>query len=159
MKSECPSPWDGPVVCVTCENVWFEISSSFASSLLPRSLCYNPFRRHINLSHCYHIFPWLCVWGGCTIIMLSVSHTHTYIYIYIYIYPGKAVFCIFNYRCSLMMCANNQVHHGLMVVYSYLHTTPPHYHHYADLSEGIELLKCLSDIFCLECASKIRSVL
>ena len=34
-----------------------------------------------------------------------------------------------------------------------------HYHHYADLSEGTELLKCLPDIFCLECVSKIRSVL
>ena len=21
----------------------------------------------IDLSHCYHIFPWLCVWGGCSL--------------------------------------------------------------------------------------------
>ena len=35
----------------------------------------------------------------------------------------------------------------------------PHYHQYADLSEGIELLKYLSDTFCLECVSKIRSIL
>ena len=60
--------------------------------------------------------------------------------------------------CSLMMCANNRVHYGLMVVYGYLHITLPHHHHHSDLSEGIELLKCLSDIFCLECVSKIRSV-
>ena len=32
-------------------------------------------------------------------------------------------------------------------------------YHYADLSEGIELLKCLSDMFCLECVSQINSVL
>ena len=47
----------------------------------------------------------------------------------------------------------------MMVVYVYLHITLPHYHHYAGLSECIELLKCLSDIFCLECVSKVRSVL
>ena len=58
-----------------------------------------------------------------------------------------------------MMCANNRVHYGPMVVYGYLHITLPHYHHYADLSEGIELLKYLSDMFCLECVSKIRLVL
>ena len=45
-----------------------------------------------------------------------------------------------------------------MVVYGHLHNTLPHYHHYADLSEGIELLKHLSDIFFRECVSKIRSV-
>ena len=56
------------------------------------------------------------------------------------------------------MCANNRVHHGLMVAYDYLHITLLHYHHYADLSEGVELLKLLSDIFCLECVSEIRSI-
>ena len=60
---------------------------------------------------------------------------------------------------SLMMCANNRVHYGLVIVYGYLHITLPNCNHYADLSEGIELLKCLSDIFCLECVSKIRVVL
>ena len=58
-----------------------------------------------------------------------------------------------------MICANNQVHYGLMVIYSYLHITLPHYHHYAHLSEGNKLLRCFSDIFCLECVSMIRSVL
>ena len=46
-----------------------------------------------------------------------------------------------------------------MVVNGYLLITLPHYHHYADLSEVTELPYCLSDIFCLECVSKIRSVL
>ena len=58
-----------------------------------------------------------------------------------------------------MMCTNNRVHCGLMVVYGHLHITLLHYHHYADLPEGIELLKCSSDIFCLECVSEIRSIL
>ena len=47
--------------------------------------------------------------------------------------------------------------------HTHTHHTPthtlPHYHHYANLSEGIELLKCLTDVSCLECVSKIRSVL
>ena len=50
-----------------------------------------------------------------------------------------------------MMYANDQVHYGLMVVYRYPHIILPHYHYHADLSEGIKLLKGLSDIFCLEC--------
>ena len=33
----------------------------------------------INLSHYCHIFPWLCVWGGCTIIYCNILH----------IYPGN----------------------------------------------------------------------
>ena len=33
----------------------------------------------IHLSHCCHIFPWSCVWVGCTIIFCHLLH----------IYPGK----------------------------------------------------------------------
>ena len=33
----------------------------------------------ISLSHCCHIFPWLCVWDGCTIIFCHLLH----------IYPGN----------------------------------------------------------------------
>ena len=46
-----------------------------------------------------------------------------------------------------------------MVVLVCLHITLPHYHQYADLSESIELPKCLSGIFCLERMSKIKSVI
>ena len=34
----------------------------------------------------------------------------------------------------------NQVYYGPMVVFVWLHITLPHYHHYADISEGIELI-------------------
>ena len=40
-----------------------------------------------------------------------------------------------------------------------LHITPPYHHHYADRSESIELLKSLSGTSCLECVSKIQSIL
>ena len=44
----------------------------------------------IHLSHCCHIFPWLCVWDGCTIIFC-----HLFIYI-----PGTLGPC-FHYWCSV----------------------------------------------------------
>ena len=50
--------------------------------------------------------------------------------------------------CSLMMCSNNWVHYGPMVIFICLHITLPHYRHYAHISESIELLKCLSGRFC-----------
>ena len=31
----------------------------------------------INLSHCYHIFPWSCVWYVCYIIFCHVLHIHS----------------------------------------------------------------------------------
>ena len=95
--------------------------------------------------------------------MPSVSHTgthartHIHTHIYIYIYFGKEWFDVFNY-CAVLWCSHIIVY-SLMIENGYLRITIPHYHHYAYLSEGIELLKDLSDVFCLECVSKIRSVL
>ena len=31
----------------------------------------------IHLSHCYHIFPWLCVWDVCYIIFCYLLHIHS----------------------------------------------------------------------------------
>ena len=31
----------------------------------------------IHLSHCYHIFPWLCVWDVCYIIFYYLLHIHS----------------------------------------------------------------------------------
>ena len=54
-----------------------------------------------------------------------------------------------------MMCANNPVHrvNGPMVVFVSLriNITLRRYHHYADVSDSIELLKCLSGTFCRVC--------
>ena len=78
----------------------------------------------------------------------------------IHIYPEKASFCVL-LLCNLLICAHNGIHYDSMVVFVCLHITLPHYHHYADLSEGNELLKCLSGTFCLEleCVSKIKTIL
>ena len=59
--------------------------------------------------------------------------------------------------CTLVMCANNWIHFSPVVVFVWMHFTLPHYHHFADASEGIELLKYLSGSFCR--VSKIKSIL
>ena len=57
---------------------------------------------------------------------------------------------------SLMRYANTRVFYGLMV-FVCLHITLPHYHHYADASESIELLKLLVR-YILSSVSKIKSI-
>ena len=49
--------------------------------------------RIIHLSHCCHIFPWLCVWDGCTIIFCHLLQIYKYI-------SGTLGLC-FHYRCSV----------------------------------------------------------
>ena len=42
------------------------------------SSCYNHHQiGSIHLSHCYHIFPWLCVWDVCCIIFCYLLHIHS----------------------------------------------------------------------------------
>ena len=79
--------------------------------------------------------------------------------IYIYIHPAESWGVRLWLLCSLNDVTYNRVHCGLMVVCGHLHITLLHYHHNADLPEGIELLKCSSDTFCLDCVSEIRSIL
>ena len=58
---------------------------------------------------------------------------------------------------QFLMSANIRIHFGLQIVLFCLYSTPSHYHHCAILSEGIELIKYLSDIFCRVC--KIKHIL
>lgn len=57
-----------------------------------------------------------------------------------------------------MMCANENVHFGLKIVFVCLHITLPHYHHYAEISEDIELLNACQ-VHSVECVSKIKSII
>ena len=68
-----------------------------------------------------------------------------------HIYSRKAVFFFFLLLCNFVMCVNNRIQYGPMVVFVFLYLTQPHYHHYPDVSEGIELIKYLSGIFCWVC--------
>ena len=58
-----------------------------------------------------------------------------------------------------MMSANYWIRFVLEIIFVCLYITPSHYHHCANLSEDFELIKCLSDIFCQMCVSKIRHIL
>ena len=55
--------------------------------------------------------------------------------------PGKPGFFVFIIIVQLMMSANIRIRFGLQIVFVCLYITPPHYHHCANLSEGIELIK------------------
>ena len=58
-----------------------------------------------------------------------------------------------------MICATDEVHYESIAVFVCLYITPSYYDHYADPSESIELLKCMFGTFCLECMSKIKSII
>ena len=45
------------------------------------------------------------------------------------------------------MNASSRIRFGLRIVFVLLYITTFHYHHCSSLSEDIELIKCLSDIF------------
>ena len=92
--------------------------------------------------------PWLCAWDFCYITFCYLLHIHS----------EKKWEFVFIIIVQFMMSANIRIPFGLKIVCVYLHITPSHYHHCVNLSEDIELIKCLSDIF-FECVSKIKFVL
>ena len=96
----------------------------------------NTFITHLNIKSDVSIFLF--------VYMVAVS----------YISQESWGFCTLLLR-NRMMCTNNQIHYDLMVVFVCLHISLTHY----DLSQCIELLKCLSGTFCLECVSKIKTIL
>ena len=52
---------------------------------------------------------------------------------------------------QLMMSSTSRMHFGLQIGFVCLYITSSHYHHCANLSEDIELIKCLQDILCRVC--------
>ena len=52
---------------------------------------------------------------------------------------------------QFMKSANSWIRFGLQIVFVCLYITSSHYHHCSNLSVGIDLMKCLSDIFCRVC--------
>ena len=100
------------------------------------SSCYYHQIGSIHLSHCYHIFPWLCAWDICFIIFCHLLHIHS----------GKTGNLFSLLLCSLwwveivgyvLPCRSywfvGTVHHLIIIiVQTYLKT--------------LNLWKCLSDI-------------
>ena len=58
---------------------------------------------------------------------------------------------------QFMMSAKSRIRFGLQIVFVCLYITSSYYHHCANLSEDIERIKCLPDIF-VECMSKIKHI-
>ena len=52
---------------------------------------------------------------------------------------------------QFMVSANNRIRFVLKIVFVCLYITPSDYHHCVNLSEDIEFIKCLSDIFYRGC--------
>ena len=104
-----------------------------------RYICNASYYHHqlgcINLPHWFDIYPWLCAWGGWPTI--TFCYFVSYHFIYINIYRLIWVF-VSSFTVQSMMCANTRMNYGLMVVSLCLHITRSHYHHNADLPEGIE---------------------
>ena len=64
--------------------------------------------------------------------------------------PGNRDF-VFIIVVQFMMSANIRIRFGLQIVFVCSYITPSHYHHNANLSADIEIIKCLSDMFCRVC--------
>ena len=81
---------------------------------------YIPFYYHnpigsIHHSHCCHIFPWLCVWDGCTTIFCHLSPDH---------WDLVSVIDVQSIDVQSMVFANDRIHYGLQVVFVWLQITP-----------------------------------
>ena len=92
----------------------------------------------IHLSHCYHIF---------SVVVCLRCLLHHILLLIAYTYRENREFA-FIIIVQLMINVNHRIRFVLKIVFVCLYITPFHYHHCANLSEDIELIKCLSDIFC-----------
>ena len=98
-------------------------------------------KSEVSLFHIVIIFVHACVPE-----MFVTSYSVTYC---MYI-PGKRDF-VFIIIAQFMMSANSRKRFGLGIVSVCLYIILSHYHHYANLSEAVGLMKCLSDILCQVC--------
>ena len=99
-----------------------------------------------------------CVWDvRCIFFHGCVSEMVVWPYMSSITYKSRehwdlvSIICFQSIDVQSMVFANDRIHYGLLVMFVCLQITPSHYHNYADSSEGIELIKCLSGICCLVC--------
>ena len=115
---------------------------------------------YVQLAH-FSIDDWKNISTAHLIVIIKsevclrcLLHHNLLIIAYTFRENREFVFIIF---VQFMMSANSRMRFGLKIVFVYLYIIPSHYHHYANLSEDIEVIKCLWDIFCRVC--KIRHIL
>ena len=92
----------------------------------------------------YPLFPLLSYFSVVVCLRCMLHHILSLI---AYTFREKREF-VFIIIVQLIMSANIRIRFGLLIVLVCLYSTPSHYHHCVNLSEGIELIKYLSDIFC-----------
>ena len=106
------------------------------------SLCYYHHQiGSMNFTHCYNIFS-VVVCLGCLL--------HHILSLIAYTFRENRDF-VFIIIVQFMMSANSRVRFGLQIVFVCLYIKSSHFHHSANLPEGIELINCLSDIFYRVC--------
>ena len=125
-------------------NIWVCMCSTgpFQYRWLKRyiySSCY--YHHQIGSIHLFHCFS-VAVCLRCLL--------HHILTLIAYTFPENRDF-VFSIIVQFMRNANSRMRFGLQIVFIYLYITPSHYHDCANLSEDIELIKCLSDIFCRVC--------
>ena len=95
----------------------------------------------IHLSHCFHIFPWLCAWDVCYIIFCHLLYIHSgktgnlFSFVLCSLWWVQIVGYVLACRSYSFVCT---LHHLIIIIVQ-------------TLSEDIELIKCLSDIICRVC--------
>ena len=139
--------WYKWILGIICQECLYDVMSS--PSLGDRGDIFMTYRI-IIIKPEVSIFPFVVIFfRGC----VSEAAVPSYVVGFIYIRESLVLFLVL--LCSIInMCANDRVHYDPMVIFVCLQITLLHYHHYADVSEGIELLKCLSVHF-VECVSPL----
>ena len=123
--------------CTVCIQVAYFSVGDWKDIFIAR--CYYHLQiESIPLSHCYHIF-------SLVLCLRCLLHHIPSLIAYTFRENGEFVFIII---VQFMMSANSRMRFALQIVLVCLYSTPSHYHDCAKLSEDIELIKCLSDIFC-----------
>ena len=101
----------------------------------------------------YPPFPLL---SYCSVVVCLRCLLHHILSLIAYTFRKNREF-VFIIIVQFMMSANIRIRFGLQIILVCLYSTPSHYHHCANVSEGIEFTKCLSDIFGRVC--KIKHIL
>ena len=128
-------------------NIWGCICSTgpFKYRWLKRYIYSSCYYHHqigsIHLSHCFHIFPWLCAWDVCYNIFCHLLYMHSgktrnlFSVVLCSLWWVQIVGYGFSCRSYSFVCT---VYHLIFIIVQ-------------TLSEDIELIKCLSDIICWVC--------
>ena len=137
----CRWSFRSPLIFITIYGVACVRLAHWLKGFIYSSCYYHHQIGSIHISHCYHIFS-LVVCLRCLLhhILLLIAYTFRE--------NREFVFIII---VQFMMSTSNRIRFVLKIVFVCLYITPSHYHHCANLSEDIELIKCLSDIFCRVC--------